>query len=58
MFVWSGYSYLAGIVIFSGSLYILSLTGVGKWGAVTPLGGLAFILGWIFMIIGLFKTVN
>ena len=57
-FVWAGYSYLTGILIFSGSLYILSLTGVGKWGAVTPLGGVAFILGWIFLAIGLFKTVN
>ena len=35
-----------GIVIFSGSLYALALTGVHKLGAITPLGGLAFILGW------------
>lgn len=36
----------AGIVIFSGSLYTLALTGVKMWGAVTPVGGLCFILGW------------
>lgn len=57
-FVWAGYSYLTGILIFSGSLFILSLSGVGKWGAVTPLGGLAFIIGWVFLVIGLIKTVN
>ena len=37
---------LAGIVIFSGSLYALALTGVRKLGAITPLGGLAFVAGW------------
>ena len=58
IFAWSGYSYLAGIVIFSGSLYILSLTGVGKWGAITPLGGVAFIMGWIFLVIGLFRSAG
>ena len=36
----------AGIVIFSGSLYVLAVTGVRMWGAVTPLGGLAFLAGW------------
>ena len=58
MFTWAGYSFIAGIVIFSGSLYILSLSGIGKWGAVTPIGGLALILGWFFLIVGLLKTVN
>lgn len=53
--VWAGYSFLAGIVIFSGSLYILSTTGITKWGAVTPVGGLAFILGWIFLAVAIFK---
>ena len=38
---------IGGIVIFPGSLYILSLTGVTWWGAVTPLGGVFFILGWL-----------
>ena len=42
----SGWLFVAGIVIFSGSLYILSLTGVRWLGAITPIGGLAFIVGW------------
>lgn len=42
----SGWLFTIGIVIFSGSLYLLSLTGVRWLGAVTPLGGLAFIGGW------------
>jgi len=42
----SGWSFIAGIVIFSGSLYALALTGVTMWGAVTPIGGLAFLIGW------------
>jgi len=42
----SGWLFLIGIVIFSGSLYILSVTGMRWLGAVTPLGGLAFIGGW------------
>lgn len=40
---------LAGIIIFSGSLYILCLTGITWLGAITPLGGLAFIAGWIYL---------
>lgn len=58
MFTWAGYSFIAGTLIFSGSLYILSLSGAGKWGAVTPLGGLAFILGWTFLVIGLVRSVS
>lgn len=42
----SGWLFLLGTVIFSGSLYILAITGVKWLGAVTPLGGLAFIAGW------------
>lgn len=40
------WAFLAGIVLFSGSLYVMSLTGVRALGAVTPLGGLAFLVGW------------
>ena len=42
-----GWLLLAGIVIFSGSLYALALSGVRKLGAITPLGGVAFVAGWI-----------
>ena len=43
---------LAGIVLFSGSLYALALTGVRSLGAITPLGGLAFVLGWALLFAG------
>jgi uncharacterized membrane protein YgdD (TMEM256/DUF423 family) len=43
----AGWLFVAGIVVFSGSLYVLALTGVRWLGAVTPLGGLAFLAGWI-----------
>ncbi len=42
----SGWLFLIGIVVFSGSLYVLSFTGARWLGAITPLGGLAFIAGW------------
>ncbi len=44
---WAGAMFALGVLLFSGSLYLLVLTGVTTWGAVTPLGGLAFIAGWI-----------
>lgn len=46
---WSGVSFVVGIVLFSGSLYALTLTGVSKLGIITPFGGLAFLLGWFFL---------
>lgn len=42
----AGWAFLAGILVFSGSLYVLVLTGARWLGAVTPLGGLAFLVGW------------
>jgi uncharacterized membrane protein YgdD (TMEM256/DUF423 family) len=45
----AGWLLAAGIVLFSGSLYALSLTGIRKLGAVTPLGGLAFLAGWALL---------
>jgi uncharacterized membrane protein YgdD (TMEM256/DUF423 family) len=42
----AGWLFAAGIVLFSGSLYALALTGVSALGAITPIGGLAFLLGW------------
>jgi len=44
---WAGRAFCGGIILFSGSLYILALTGVRGWGVITPLGGLAFLAGWI-----------
>ncbi len=45
--VWAGWLFVAGTILFSGSLYLLALTGARWWGAVTPLGGLAFLAGWV-----------
>jgi uncharacterized membrane protein YgdD (TMEM256/DUF423 family) len=42
----AGWSFTAGIVLFSGSLYALALSGVTTLGAITPIGGLAFLVGW------------
>jgi uncharacterized membrane protein YgdD (TMEM256/DUF423 family) len=49
----AGWLFLAGIVVFSGSLYVLSLTGMRWFGAVTPLGGLCFLAGWICLAWGI-----
>jgi uncharacterized membrane protein YgdD (TMEM256/DUF423 family) len=48
----SGYLFLLGIILFSGSLYALALTRNRKLGAITPLGGLAFLAGWLCLIFG------
>ena len=45
-----GIWFTAGILLFSGSLYLLALTGVKMWGAVTPLGGLCFLIAWAIWI--------
>ena len=49
----AGIAFLAGIAIFSGSLYLLSLTGARWLGAVTPIGGVAFIVGWLLLLIAI-----
>ena len=43
---WSGWSFVLGTLLFSGSLYLLALTGLRWLGMITPLGGLCFLLGW------------
>lgn len=53
---WSGWLFVAGIVIFSGSLYVLSLTGVRGIGAITPLGGLAFLAGWLCLAVAALRS--
>jgi uncharacterized membrane protein YgdD (TMEM256/DUF423 family) len=45
--MWAGICFALGIVLFSGSLYLLTLTGISKLGIITPIGGLAFLGGWL-----------
>lgn len=47
----AGWSFTAGTFIFSGSLYLLALTGVSTLGAITPIGGVAFLAGWLALAI-------
>jgi uncharacterized membrane protein YgdD (TMEM256/DUF423 family) len=54
---WAGWLMLAGIILFSGSLYVLSLSGLRWLGMVTPFGGLAFIAAWIVFVIAIAKSV-
>ncbi len=54
---YAGYSMIAGIFVFSGSLYILCFTGIKMLGAVTPLGGLAFIAGWFLLLMTAIKNL-
>jgi uncharacterized membrane protein YgdD (TMEM256/DUF423 family) len=54
---WSGWLMLAGIVLFSGSLFILAVTAISKLGAITPLGGLAFLAAWILVIVAAVKNM-
>jgi len=50
--------FVAGIVLFSGSLYTMTLTGIRKLGAVTPIGGLCFLAGWAAIAWNAFKIVD
>ncbi|UCP07900.1 MULTISPECIES: DUF423 domain-containing protein [unclassified Pseudomonas] len=47
LITWAGASFAIGILLFSGSLYLLTLTGISKLGIITPFGGLAFLIGWL-----------
>ncbi|MSR78018.1 MAG: DUF423 domain-containing protein [Candidatus Omnitrophica bacterium] len=48
----AGWFFIVGIFLFSGSLYALALSGVRIWGAVTPWGGLCFLIGWMILFLG------
>lgn len=52
---WSGWLMFAGIIIFSGSLYILSVSGIKWLGAITPIGGTAFIVAWLLLAIAVLR---
>jgi uncharacterized membrane protein YgdD (TMEM256/DUF423 family) len=51
----AAWAFVAGIVLFSGSLYVMGITGIRALGAVTPLGGLAFLVGWACLAWAAFK---
>jgi uncharacterized membrane protein YgdD (TMEM256/DUF423 family) len=48
----AGWAFVVGTVIFSGSLYLLTMTGASWLGAITPLGGVAFLVGWAAVVWG------
>lgn len=52
---WAGLGFAVGILLFSGSLYALALTGIKPLGAVTPLGGLSFIIGWCLLLAAVWR---
>lgn len=52
---WAGRLMIAGVILFSGSLYILSISGIKVLGAITPLGGVCFIAGWICLAVEAFS---
>ena len=53
---WAGYAYLSGVLIFSGSLYAICFTGITKFGAIAPIGGLLMLAGWALLLIGGLKS--
>lgn len=52
---WSGWLMFIGIILFSGSLFVLSITQIKVLGAITPLGGVSFLVAWVLMIIAAYK---
>lgn len=54
---WSAILLSVGIILFSGSLYVLSIIGIKWLGAITPLGGLSFIAGWVLLFIAVWKKI-
>ena len=54
-FKFGGFFYIAGIILFSGSLYALALTGHSAWGMITPAGGLSFMAGHVLIVWGFLK---
>ncbi|TFB18931.1 DUF423 domain-containing protein [Filobacillus milosensis] len=54
----AGWTFLVGIILFSGSLYIYSVTSIKTFAMITPIGGLAFLIGWVLLGIGIMKMVG
>ncbi|MGF7046615.1 uncharacterized membrane protein YgdD (TMEM256/DUF423 family) [Paenibacillus sp. DS2015] len=51
----AGWMFMVGVILFSGSLYVLSISGITMLGAITPLGGVAFIIGWLYFMADVFR---
>ena len=51
----AGWGFFIGIILFSGSLYLLAITGMKWLGAVTPFGGVAFLFGWFWLVLTIIK---
>ncbi|MGG1662014.1 DUF423 domain-containing protein [Brevibacillus sp. NRS-1366] len=56
--VWAGWCFVAGTLVFSGSLYTLAMTGIKVLGAITPIGGVLFLVGWALLAIHAWKSVS
>ena len=52
----AGWLFVAGVVVFSGSLYILAISGARWWGAVAPIGGVCFLAGWAALAVGALRA--
>lgn len=57
MFTGAGWLFFAGIILFSGSLYVYALTGVKTLAMITPFGGVAFLVGWVLLGYGAMKVL-
>ena len=53
----SGYAFLLGMLFFSGSLYVLSLSNISLFGAIAPIGGTLLVAGWVLMFLGILKSI-
>lgn len=51
----AGWGFFIGIILFSGSLYLLATTGIKWLGAITPIGGIAFLFGWFWLVVSIIK---
>ena len=56
LIIYSAYFMLAGIIIFSGSLYLLALLNIKWLGAITPIGGMCFIIGWLLLAFNIYRS--
>jgi len=56
--IWSGWCFAGGVLLFSGSLYVMTLTGVRSLGAITPVGGLFMLAGWLALVAAAWRMIG